>query len=99
MKKIKLYFDTALRNDSAPSTEFAVCANLGVIPAQSVQVTSITASEFVGHIDDLASEYDMIYIDANNQNKTMDAYVTGGGTLRYTPCWRRVSVLVPVISI
>ena len=26
----------------------------------------------------------MIYIDANNQNKTMDAYVTGGGTLRYT---------------
>lgn len=84
VKKIKLYFDTALRNDSAPSTEFAVCANLGVIPAQSVQVTSITASEFVGHIDDLASEYDMIYIDANNQNKTMDAYVTGGGTLRYT---------------
>ena len=89
VKKIKLYFDTALRNDSAPSTEFAVCANLGVIPAQSVQVTSITASEFVGHIDDLASEYDMIYIDANNQNKTMDAYVTRRRNIALYACWRR----------
>lgn len=43
----------------------------------------MTASEFVGHIDDIASEYDMIYI-SDRKNSNNNDLITGSGNLRYS---------------
>ena len=64
-----IYFEETL-GTGTPQYDNASCASLDAIYADddttsvSVDVTinSMTASEFVGHIDDIASEYDMIYI-------------------------------------
>lgn len=86
VKKIRLYFDSALEHASSnPSIKFAVCSNLGIIPAEesNVNVTTMTASEFVGHIDDFASEYDMIYINGTKKSNS-DTMITGSGELCYS---------------
>lgn len=42
----------------------------------------MTASEFVGHIDDLASEYDLIYIDGTKNGS--NSYITGSDAMCYS---------------
>lgn len=53
---MKIIFEEAL---AADGSRCASCAELSILYG-NIQVTSMTASEFVGHIDDLASEYDLI---------------------------------------
>ena len=60
VKEMKLYFDSALVDGGI--NRCASCAELGILYG-NVQVTSMTAAEFVGHVDDITSEYDMVYID------------------------------------
>ncbi len=86
VKSIKLVFKSAL---STSSTQYASCAGFNVLYAdgsndeQKVTITTMTASEFVGHIDDLASKYDMIYI-GDNKLSSSDPAITGSGSLCYT---------------
>lgn len=80
VKEMKLIFESALveaKNDVCAS-----CAELHILHG-TVQVTSMTASEFVGHIDDLTSEYDMIYIGSNEKGMSTDDTITGENGLRY----------------
>lgn len=63
---------------------YASCAELKVDIAEDpvINIKNMTASEFVGHIDDINSKYDMIYIgdDATNRNK----FINGTGKMLYT---------------
>lgn len=47
-----------------------------------VTVTSMTASEFAGHIEDISSEYDMIYIGDDGSNRS--GFINGAGAMLYT---------------
>lgn len=85
-----IYFEETL-GTGTPQYDNASCASLDAIYADddttsvSVDVTinSMTASEFVGHIDDIASEYDMIYI-SDRKNSNNNDLITGSGSLRYS---------------
>ena len=50
----------------------------------------MTASEFAGHIDDIGSEYDMIYI-SDAKTEADHSLITGGGNLRYVHVGSAVS--------
>lgn len=85
-----IYFEETL-GTGTPQYDNASCASLDAIYADddttsvSVDVTinSMTASEFAGHIDDIASEYDMIYI-SDRKNSNNNDLITGSGNLRYS---------------
>ena len=85
-----IYFEETL-GTGTPQYDNASCASMDAIYADddttsvSVDVTinSMTASEFVGHIDDIASEYDMIYI-SDRKNSNNNDLITGSGNLRYS---------------
>ena len=51
----------------------------------------MTASEFAGHIDDIGSEYDMIYI-SDAKTEADHSLITGGGNLRYVHVGSAVSI-------
>lgn len=75
-------------NGNATSTKFASGSGLSfLVPSSSdatspkMNLTSKTASEYVGHIDDICAEYDMIYIGDSIENR--DPYVVGSGEFRY----------------
>lgn len=78
VKKMKLIFDDTFGNIDNNTNVFASCAEFGLI---SSTVTNMTAAEFVGHIDDIMSEYDMIYIgdDATKRN----GFLNGMGDMLY----------------
>lgn len=87
VKKIKLVFDSTF-GSAGNENKFASCAGFGLINAS---VTNMTAAEFVGHIDDIASEYDMIYIgdDSTNRNKWLNG---ADSTMLYAHVGGAVSV-------
>lgn len=65
--------------------KIASCARLGLVYDRAedrVDIQTMTASEFVGHIDDLTSAYDMIYI-SGKKNDNSDSLITGDGSYRY----------------
>lgn len=68
---------------------FASCAELYPVYEHSadfpkVNITTMTASEYVGHIDDISSKYDMIYI-GDSYDGTRDPLIMGDGNdMRYT---------------
>lgn len=66
------------------NSRLASCAELSFITDMpEVKVTTMTAAEFVGHIDDIGSKYDMIYIgDQTNSDQNTDL-LTGSGSLLY----------------
>ena len=78
VKKMKLIFDDTFGNIDNNTNVFASCAEFGLIRST---VTNMTAAEFVGHIDDIMSEYDMIYIgdDATKRN----GFLNGTGDMLY----------------
>ena len=80
VKEMKLYFDSALVDGG--KNRCASCAELGILYG-NVQVTSMTAAEFVGHVDDITSEYDMVYIDGT-KNGSSNSFLTGSGELCYS---------------
>ena len=80
--------DSKINGGRALSTKFASGSGLTfLVPSSSdptvpqLNLTNKTASEFVGHIDDICAEYDMIYIGDKVENR--DAYVVGSGQFRY----------------
>ena len=91
VKMMRVYFDSALydnaTNDDKTSSEFASCAEFKVLYSSATEseitVTTMTASEFVGHIDDFASEYDMIYISGTKLSSS-NPLITGADELRYS---------------
>ena len=76
--EMKIIFEEAL---AADGSRCASCAELSILYG-NIQVTSMTASEFVGHIDDLASEYDLIYIDGTKNGS--NSYITGSDAMCYS---------------
>lgn len=84
VKKVKILFTDTFGQGNGSKRRYASAAELGLILG-NVSVTSMTATEFVGHIDDIGSEYDMIYInDYKNTSESGVRLVTGDGELRYT---------------
>lgn len=88
VKKMKIEFTDAY---SSTTTKMASCAEFSVLYSQAsdktnmdVEFKRMTASEFVGHIDDIGSEYDLIYISDNNNYSSQDELITGAGNLRYS---------------
>lgn len=84
VKKMRIIFTGALSVEAGKN--FASCARLEVLYGDEsnmkVTVNHMTAAEFVGHIDDIASEYDMIYISGTKLSSS-NSYLTGDGELRY----------------
>ena len=90
VKSMKIEFVDMFKNKNE---EMASCAEFSVLygnPSDdnkvnaSAVITRMTASEFVGHIDDIGSKYDLIYISDSNTYNSKDNLITGAGDLRYT---------------
>ena len=80
VKKIIVRFTgTFGKNNWEGANHYATAAELSF---GSTEITSMTASEFVGHIDDIGAEYDMIYI-GDKKSSEDHSLVTGSGNLRY----------------
>lgn len=85
VKSVKIVIENAGRDgNSKGSADFASCAELSFITDMpEVKITTMTAAEFVGHIDDIGSKYDMIYIgDQTNSNPNTNL-LTGSNHLLY----------------
>ena len=84
--QIKVEYLTTAYDAGSKDEKNAACAGVGFgyssdVPA-SVTVHTMTSSEYVGHIDDINSEYDIIYIGDTNDTKNTD--VTGDNGTLYT---------------
>lgn len=70
------------------SGSHASCAELGFYYSGDISttpiVTNMTSSEYVGHIDDINSEYDMIYIGDGEDQTSFNQLVVGDGGTLYT---------------
>lgn len=73
VSEMKIYFVSAydsagkkFNNIYTNCAELKILKKVGVSMGTKVNLTTMTASEFVGHIDDIASTYDMIYISGKN---------------------------------
>ncbi len=86
VKKIRLTFQTTL-GDTA--NKFASCAEIGVV-TRKVTITTMTAAEFVGHKEDIAAEYDMIYL--GGYDSARDDLINGTSRLLYAHVGGAVSV-------
>ena len=64
---------------------YASAGQLGLIfHENSPVVTTMTASEFVGHIDDIGAKYDMIYIGSKKDTSLINVdLLTGSGEMCY----------------
>lgn len=81
VKYIKITFSETMGNTDQEKGQFASCAEFGVIGDYDLKLDSVkipeieiihmTSSEFVGHIDDINSQYDLIYFgdDLKNWNE------------------------------
>ena len=88
---MKIIFEEAL---SANSSRYASCAELSILYG-NIQVTPMTASEFVGHIDDLASEYDLVILmEPKNSSNSYISYITGSDTIMLQSCGKRCTASV-----
>ena len=66
------------------SSRLASCAELSFITDMpEVKITTMTAAEFVGHIDDIGSKYDMIYIGDQTNSDPNTNLLTGSNGLCY----------------
>lgn len=83
VKSIKIEITKAGFNNTT-NAENASCAELSFITDMpEIKITTMTAAEFVGHIDDIGSKYDMIYIgDKKNSDPNTDL-LTGSKDLCY----------------
>lgn len=68
-------------NAAFPVESLASCAELKILTPK-VNITPMTASEYVGHIDDISSKYDMIYIGDSYEKR--DNMIMGDGEMLYT---------------
>ena len=83
VKSIKIEITEAGFNNTT-NAENASCAELSFITDMpKIKITTMTAAEFVGHIDDIGSKYDMIYIGDQTNSNPNTKLLTGGGSLLY----------------
>lgn len=94
----KTYSNPAGAANEFKSADFATCAEFSTLYEKNtsqntkINITHMTSSEFVGHIDDINTEYDAIYfgdsysnwyflrngdVDANNKKTSLYAHVGG----------------------
>lgn len=95
VSSVKIYFKSAYyrvndgKGEPVIGNHAATCAYVGfsntseqvILP--KINITHMTASEFVGHIDDIASKYDMIYIGDKKENN-FNSLITGSGSKLYS---------------
>lgn len=66
----------------------ASCAELGFCYSGDISttptVTNMTSSEYVGHIDDINSKYDMLYIGDGEGQTSFNKYIVGDNGTLYT---------------
>ena len=81
------YDDTESKSKTNISNKFASCAYLEFFNNEESKidpvVTTMTASEYVGHIDDINSKYDMIYI-GDKIGKVRNELINGKDPMLYT---------------
>ena len=94
----KTYSSPAGEANGFKSTDFATCAEFSTLYEKNtsqntkINITHMTSSEFVGHIDDINTEYDAIYFgdsynnwyflrngDVDDSNKKTSLYAHTGG--------------------
>ncbi len=69
---VKVTFTKTYDNGNKNGSKFAACAEFGVTSPDNsaeVSITHMTSSEFVGHIDDINSKYDVIYFGDSKANR------------------------------
>ena len=82
---------------------FASCAELGLVFPEDetetvgpkINITTMTSSEYVGHIDDLNSKYDMIYFGGagrQTDDENLAKLINGDGNLLYTHTGARITI-------
>ena len=86
--RMRIVFTNTLANDKNNWHQFAAASEIGVIYAGSnttaeVTIDTMTASEFVGHKEDILAKYDMIYI-GDGRKSNSDPRIVGAGNLCYT---------------
>ena len=73
---------------SADNRKYASCAELGFYYSGDISttptVTNMTSSEYVGHIDDINSKYDMLYIGDGEGQTSFNQLVVGDSGTLYT---------------
>lgn len=85
VKSVKIVIENA-GNDGNPkgSADYASCAELSFITDMpEIKITTMPAAEFVGHIDDIGSKYDMIYIGDQTNSDPNTNLLTGSNHLLY----------------
>ena len=83
VKSIKIEITKAGFNNTT-NAENASCAELSFITDMpEIKITTMTAAEFVGHIDDIGSKYDMIYIGDQTNSDPNTNLLTGSNHLLY----------------
>ena len=87
VKSVKIIFTGtyAASGEEEDTTCYASAAQLGLTFDNNLPtVKTMTASEFVGHIDDIGAKYDMIYIGSKkNTSLTNVDVLTGSGDMCY----------------
>lgn len=83
VKEIQINILTAGNASGKNDTKFASCSELSLVSGTEVTVDTMTAAEFVGHINDIGSKYDMIYIGDQKNNDPETDLLTGSGKMCY----------------
>ena len=88
VKKVRFIYGTTNANRADEKNKFATCGEFG-ISYRNVTVDTMTATEFVGHREDIASKYDLIYIGDYTENRIN--FINGSGNLLYSHVGAAVS--------
>ena len=85
VKEIQINILTAgnYEGNKENNAKFASCSELSLVSGTEVMVDTMTAAEFVGHTDDIGSQYDMIYIGDQKNNDHDTDLLTGSGEMCY----------------
>lgn len=73
IKKIHLKFVSSYGDGPSNYNKFASCAELSLLyDAPMVEITSMSTSEFAGHIEDINTKYDMVYLGNDDTGLDFD---------------------------
>lgn len=87
VKKIVLTVIDAGKDNPSDPKNYASCAELKLetfnyFNCPKVNITTMTSSEYVGHIDDINTKYDILYIGDDSSNRSL--YINGNNNMLYT---------------
>lgn len=86
VKSMKLIFESTFADNINYIDKFASARKFLPIfhnKQANVEITTMTTSEFVGHIDDLNTKYDMIYLGDDDKDLVYDGNFRPGGKVLY----------------